>query len=737
MLRAKQALGSEDEHGNILPSEALLRLDHQIKHILVDEFQDTSGLQIDVLSRLTAGWEDDERTLFMVGDPMQSIYRFRKAEVSLFLKASQNELPLPHVTSLKLSQNFRSSPNIVDWVNQAFRHILPAKDDVLAGAITYTSSHAFKDNHGIVALNVFRQRDDELEAEYIIKLITEAAAQGKKVGVLARSRSHLRTLMLQLQEQSIPFRALDMLPLQQQPEIIDLRSLTCALLHPADFVAWAALLRSSSVGLSLNALLAIFGKQPESPWLAVQEYVQQHQDNRINTFVEVISLAMAKKGRIPLRKLIESTWLGLGVASTLSTTQLANTDAFFELLETVEAEGQHTGSIDITTLDQRLAKLYAKPESKSGSEFVELMTMHGAKGLQWDTVILPGLGKQARAKEKEVLVQTETNTHQGQQLLVAPLPEKAPSKNDGGTIYHLIRDFEKQRDALEDARLLYVACTRAECELHMFGHISESKNPSSSSLMALLWQDLESCYGADILLHDNIDSDQEKQTYKGPKGRTPQRIDPGYVPPKPYPSISATSNKMQTAMPPKPEFSWASATARAVGIALHAGLQHLAECGIEHWSAKQTKREFEIMKNILIHEGISQAYIRNATKRCQQGFQNALESDRAQWILSKQHAEQHNEWALTYVDGDQCKHIILDRSFIDKHGTRWIIDYKTGNHDQDGLDAFLDQELKRYTEETPQLPNYIKALQAFEPEREIKAALYFPMVDGWRVWQSS
>src|SRR5579871_1214894 len=80
---ALQALGSAED-----PSELLLSLDRSVSHILVDEFQDTSVSQWELLARLTAGWEPgDGRTLFLVGDPMQSIYRFREAEVALFLSA--------------------------------------------------------------------------------------------------------------------------------------------------------------------------------------------------------------------------------------------------------------------------------------------------------------------------------------------------------------------------------------------------------------------------------------------------------------------------------------------------------------------------------------------------------------------------------------------------------------------------------------------------------------------------
>ena len=121
--RALQAL--EDEEN---PTDLALALDYKIKHILLDEFQDTSTTQFYLLELLTRGWQiNDGRTLFLVGDPMQSIYRFRAAEVGLFLQAKRYGIGDIKLTSLTLSTNFRSSTAIVEWFNKIFSHNFPKK----------------------------------------------------------------------------------------------------------------------------------------------------------------------------------------------------------------------------------------------------------------------------------------------------------------------------------------------------------------------------------------------------------------------------------------------------------------------------------------------------------------------------------------------------------------------------------------------------------------------------------
>jgi len=106
-----------------------------------------------------------------------------------------------------------------------------------------------------------------------------------------------------------------------------------------------------------------------------------------------------------------------------------------------------------------------------------------------------------------------------------------------------------------------------------------------------------------------------------------------------------------------------------------------------------------------------------------------LDSEKGRWILSGQHQQAHQEWALSSEYEDHISHHAIDRSFIDADEIRWIIDYKTATHEGGDLDAFLAAEEKRHA---PQLLRYRSILSQLEPNRDIRTALYFPMLDAWK-----
>jgi len=716
-LRALDAL--RDEHHR--PSDILLKLDYRIQHILIDEFQDTSELQVELLRGLTAGWQEgDTRTLFMVGDPMQSIYRFRKAEVSLFLEASSNNVDgLPDVTPCALQRNFRSSPNIVHWVNRAFAHIFPSQADAISGAVCHAEAKAARDHEGDVHLHLQSGEDTSCEAMAIMEIVQQARQQGQRVGILARTRKHLHEIMPTLEKANIAFRAINILPLANQPEIRTLRALTRALLHPADKASWVALLRAPCCGLNNQALFALLGSHTSSicMWdiLCDTELLSSLEPNtrsRVEHLIHALAPCVATAGHITVRHCIETAWLRLGMPQLLQGSAHTNVETVLKLLDSLEAE-YVAGSIHFKHFDERLEFLYAAPNNEPDAAMVELMTIHGAKGLQWDVVILPGLGKTSGRNDAPMIAFTEAPIQGEGLFLLSPKPQT----RNKDKLFSFIQTIEKSKDVHEQHRQLYVACTRAESQLHIFGHVSENngKAKKGSFLYSLLEHD-EFCFGAHIMQLENSEHDTETAHTALQRMRDIPQAIPAYP-------ITDFETKTEAA------FGWAGLEAAPVGNVLHAMFERIANIGIEQWNSENNTN---IMRRLLLQEGLSGEVLNSSLQRCQKGLEKTLNSNRATWILSDKHQHAHCEWAISHMSGTHIAHYIVDRSFVDETGIRWIIDYKTASHEGSNIEHFIDEECLRHQS---QLQRYALALQDMG-HHNLRLALYFPMLDAWREWEA-
>jgi ATP-dependent exoDNAse (exonuclease V) beta subunit len=328
--RADQALGRTDD-----PSELLLKLDASIRHLLIDEFQDTSQSQIDLLKKITSGWQTrDGRTLFLVGDPMQSIYRFRKADVALFLKIRDHGLADLPVESLKLTDNFRSQAGVVDWVNRVFEKLLPAHDDPAAGAISYAPSqafHALSLDPAVRFHPVFVQSGAKAES-VVVDLVREALDmyldQPHPVAVLVRARTHLKEVTRLLSQAGIACRAVELVPLYKRPFVVDLVQIVRALCHPGDRAAWVSVLRSPYCGLTLKSLHALVSgdRQAAVPALLeralrplpdghvchAEQVLEPEEFARLMAVAPVLLQALTQDDTRPLANQLERVWRLLG-----------------------------------------------------------------------------------------------------------------------------------------------------------------------------------------------------------------------------------------------------------------------------------------------------------------------------------------------------------------------------------------------------------------------------------------
>ncbi|MEO8386412.1 MAG: UvrD-helicase domain-containing protein, partial [Betaproteobacteria bacterium] len=461
---ASRALGQDDA-----PTDLALALDYRISHLLVDEFQDTSFAQFELLEKLTRGWsEGDGRTLFLVGDPMQSIYRFREAEVSLFSRAWREGVGGVGLYPLTLRVNFRSEPGIVEWVNRSFELLMPEEENASVGAVPYSHSVAFAANrteagpalpqpavevHSLHKRPVDAEDDeaapsiDEQEAQRIVDIIASTRIEKPEatIAILVRNRGHLREIVPALKAANIDYLAVDIDPLRTRPIVQDLISLTRALLHPADRIAWFAMLRAPWCGLTLADLTNLAdGANPIDSTLKPDERtvwellndatrvaaLSADGQSRAARLRDVLAPAIAQRRRMPLREAVESTWLALhGPACLLDENDLCDVAMLFDLLES-EIEAQASGGqlVDVDALLNRVDKLYAGKPNKHDMldrPAVQIMTIHKAKGLEFDTVIVPGLHRPPRRDDKKLMVWTEQpNAESGhRELLLAPVRE--------------------------------------------------------------------------------------------------------------------------------------------------------------------------------------------------------------------------------------------------------------------------------------------------------------------------
>ncbi|HUQ29600.1 MAG TPA: UvrD-helicase domain-containing protein [Usitatibacter sp.] len=704
------------------PTDLLLALDYRIRHILVDEFQDTSFTQFDLLERLTSGWEPgDGRTLFVVGDPMQSIYRFREAEVGLFLKAWTEGIGTVSLEPLTLSANFRSQAGIVEWVNRTFEAIMPPREDIHSGAVKYAQSQPVHEREDVaVEVHPFFDGDAQGEATAVTRIASEALSLGS-VAILVRNRSHLLAIMPKLREARLAFRAIEIEQLGHRPVVQDLLALARAVSHPGDRTAWLAVLRAPWCGLPLADLHAI-ASQPETSniWEGLNDATRAiSADGRGRSQVvrDVLGHAIAQRSRTSLRAAVERAWLALGgPACVENATDLEDAEIFLDHLEASESAGALP---DLEAFEESLAKLYALPDL-AAPDSLQVMTIHKAKGLEFDTVIVPGLGSGGGRDDRKLFMWMETPSRL---LLLAPVN---PTGSDKDEIYEYVRELDKEKADHENGRMLYVAATRAKRRLHLLGDTKlddhgHVKQPTKGCLLHKLWPAVERHFVAPPATA----AAAWKPPVAAERQATLRRLIPGslaYQGPPP-PAWPAPSQR-----PPFEaiEFSWVGDTARKVGSVVHRWLQRIAEDEARGWTKKRVERERVAIGRELVARGVIDRELDSAIDRVVTALTATLDDKRGRWILGAQrHAR--NEYRLSTVAAGVRRMLVIDRVFEDDVGDTWIVDYKTSTHEGGDLEAFLLKEQERYH---GQLEGYVAALGKPHARR----GLYFPLLKGWREW---
>ena len=719
---AVRALGEPDA-----PTDLLLSLDVGIRHILIDEFQDTSISQRELLERLTAGWQpDDGRTLFAVGDPMQSIYRFREAEVGLFLNARHEGIGGVELEFLRLKTNFRSQAGIVDWVNTTFPGVLPQREDAAAGAVPYAPSvaHHPAEKGEAVGWHLFDERDDE--AARLVELVHAARACGTgSIAVLVRNRGHLDHIVPALQDAGIRYRAVEIEHLGEKQVVQDLFALTRALTHPADRIAWLALLRAPWCGLTPVDLSLLAEGAGDTLWEIMRDESRVSRlaadaRARVARLVAVLEPALSNRLRCNLRDAVEGVWLALGgPACCRDATELEDAAMFLDELERIEEAGDIA---DAAAFAESLEKLFALPDLDAGDDAVQIMTVHKSKGLEFDSVIVPGLDRAPR-NNTPPLILWKALPDKG--LLLAPIHESGGGKDP---CYEYVRGMERAAEDLEAGRLLYVAATRAKSRLHLLGCIKRddggaAKAPNKRSLLRGLWPFAEAQVPAAV----------QRAAPPAAAASRPDmllRFAANLVLPAPPPAAAWRAPAVAQQQNEVIEFSWAGETARHIGSVVHRWMQRIADDGVDGWTPKRVNGLKPRLVRELERRGVPRDECADAAVRTARALAQTLDDARGRWLLGA-HPDAKSEYRMRVAANGAVYSCIMDRVFRDDAGTRWIVDYKTSGHEGGDVDAFLDRERERYA---GQLARYAMALGG---EEATMLGLYFPLLAGWREWKDT
>ncbi|MGA7706685.1 MAG: UvrD-helicase domain-containing protein [Acidobacteriaceae bacterium] len=807
------------------PDSLALAFGMEMQHLLVDEMQDTSLTQFQLFSQLVGGWDGHSQTVFLVGDPKQSIYRFRHVAVELFARARRDGVGGVLLKPIRLRSNFRSRQSLVQQTNDAFAQIFAheAQDDVDAVEFEASEAAHLEEEterlfwHPHVRLAQPQGSDDGLEdpcaieARQICDVIEQARnlKSGERplsIAILVRARTHVASILQEMRTRNIPYRAIEMDSLPDRQPILDVMTIARCLLHPADRVAWLAALRAPWCGLTLTDLLALCGNDDlEGSAKTVAElfrerssYLSEERNERAARVMQAMNAAQQQSGKQRFSTLVRRTWHTLGGQHCIPAGEWPTVQEFFRMLDKLESE---SGWPTASQIEEKVLKLYA-PAGGTEQAPVEVLTLHKAKGLEWDVVLLPGLHRTVPANEsrlaewmEQVLAATDEGGDAVSRVLLAPIKHASEEEEP---INKWIRQASAQRDREELKRLLYVGCTRARQQVHLFGQCKEGKNGLGNvrrqTLLHTAWpvaeanftrhwrtqQDGVASGGVVVempartevfttsLLTGKVESIAAAEDLPGSNRVVPlsnfQRLRSDWNPPAALADIPMSSapawqdgigdpdNDDDTSPFQRPQGSW---RARVFGTVLHAFMEPLADILKQNSDESTRVRSIDALSQPIRLQLLSSGHppkeaARDAA-RIVAALRNVAADEHGRWILSEHSVPSGKETkavlsrgfevSLTAMHGNGLRSIRVDRMFIagaapmdSDTDTLWIVDFKTASHGAGQVDEFLAKERELYAE---QMQLYGDIARIVYPEtRNLRLGLYYPLLTRF-VWWSS
>ena len=815
---AQRTLEAPDQ----MPSDAALAIADGIHHLLVDEFQDTSRRQHKLIASLVAAWPDSsERTVFVVGDPMQSIYFFRDADAELFPRVREIGLDLPtgeahQFRFTPLASNFRTAPRLLESLNDVFDGVFRANDG--SGIRFFKSLPVRSSGPGAnppFALHLafvpqivssrssdpiaicereaaLKAREDAQlsQTRQIVSLIRrhmkrmeKARLRGERyrMAVLGRTRAALAPVALALRDVGVPFRAVDLEPLAERQEVLDVLALARALLNPEDRVAWLGVLRAPWCGLSLKDLyLLTDADDPANLRIPIPTLLKERA--HLLTFlgqraVDRVMDAFNLAGHLRSSSLtattgtwLKSVWRQIGGEDCVTPAARVNLNLLWSCLDALPGGEPDLLGPSLTTA---LALLTAEPDPDALSDWgVQLMTIHKSKGLEFEVVIVPELQASPGRTPRRMLTWLERGLEQSRdsgevtEFLIAPMQ---PKGEDRGRAKRWVDAMYRQRERQEIRRILYVAATRAREELHFFARPEyrrarggeETLCRPRESLLSTAWPALEreiqsrfaswksEREAAELV---SIAAAEESNLIQMALPFNLVNAKPALLRRLPFDYTTAspgdrTGKTRQTQVGQDGGELYqrheGGAQSRALGFAVHAYFEELARLGATLTPDAAREALAAVVPRIVAHTratGLPREEAEGIAKQALETAERASRDPVAAWILApRENASSETRW--TGLIGASVRTVQVDRVFragraplSDGEETWWIVDYKTAYEKGPDPEKVL-RELRELF--APQLEIYAQVLRNLHGAgARVHAGLYYPRMLRFDWWET-
>lgn len=736
-LAANAAMLNSGEEG---VSDVLLEEDQKVNHILVDEMQDTSVSQYKLLSTLTSGWDgDDGRTISFVGDSQQNIYQWRAADLGIFIDLKDRQRHNQCDLSIaELTTNFRSHPSIVEWVNSVFSDIMPEAADRDTGAVPYIKAlPVSKDDNNDFGVKVipFDLNTPNTESQCVVETVQylQENHPNESISILVRSRPCLADILPALKEAGIEYQSHDLDRAIDTPAVRDALSLIRALYHPADSSEWLGLLRAPFVGFSWEEIVALGAQSANVTYReAITTAFEQGREGidpvKLNKIGSALAYLRENEDQFySIADSIEYMWNRLYGFAVCNKQEIRDVKSLFALLRDYISQDD---VFDLSGFISAASKLRATPSAAG----VVISTIHAAKGLDWDNVLMVGLNHPPRGYEAPIMHHRKI----GDEYLIVPSPKNKSECNDMQAIFDYISHIEAESKRNEELRLFYVQATRAKNRLYLFagGAYSEKEDsylPKKRSIIDVIWNHVSGEFvTGNVFGEDDASVSKEKDPAISPVA--PQ-LDANWSPGDAgiyfEPRVSRTVLPSESVIKSDSlhQSYGDSPHERIIGTMYHSIIERIANDGLGNWTTDRIFSQRQSIEAGMRRLGMPESNVEDATGTVMQLAADTLTSSTGQWILTDRQFAKNEMHINGFID-DRWVSAIIDRMFIDGD-EQWIIDYKTSLKTQTkDIEAHIAEERELYA---PQMHRYKALCDRLHPNLQTKLVLYFPAVDRLEV----